>query len=173
MLRTATQKGRLILAAGSVVAAAAGAVALRADLMVGYGFSKALGAQKPAPPFELATQSGGARPGEVGDEIYWLSRTELPGPVPASNRRLAVGDRIAIPGPDGLARHVEVVAIRPVGPPLVKVAAGGAPMPLLLVMGRVLDPSKPGSHELERFLIEADEPRPAALPSASAQDGRT
>jgi hypothetical protein len=172
MLRTATQKGRLILVAGSVVAAAAGAVALRADLMVGYGFSTALGVQKPVPPFELAAQGGGERPGEVGDELYWLSRTDFRGSLPASDRRLAVGDRIPIPGSDGHPRQVEVVAIRPVGTPLVKVAAGAAPVPLLLVTARVLDPAKPGSHELKRFLIEAEEPRPAAL-QPTAQDGRT
>src|SRR5262245_16145132 len=172
MLRTATQKGRLMLMAGSVAAAAAGAVALRADLMVGYGFSKALVGQRPVPPFELVTQGSGARPGEVGDEIYWLSRTEFQGPMPASDRRLAVGDRIAIPGADGRQRQIEVVAIRAVRPPLVKVAAGGAPVPLLLVTGRVLDPAKPGSHQLERFLIEAEEPKPATL-QPTAEDGRT
>jgi hypothetical protein len=168
MLRTATQKGRLIVVVGSVVAAVASAAALRADLLVGYGFSKALGGQEPVPPFELATHPS-AKPGELGDEDFWLSRTDFEGPVAAtSDRRPAVGDRLTLPGRDGRPRRVEVVAVRAVSTPLVKVTVGGAPVPLLLVTGRVLNPSKPDGEELVRVLIEAEEPK---LPAS--QDGRT
>jgi hypothetical protein len=169
MLRTATQKGRLIVVVGSVVAAAAGAAALRADLLAGYGLSEALGGRKPVPPFELVTDGSGAEP---GDEIYWLSRTGFEGPVATtSDPRLAAGDRLTIPGPDGRPRRVEVVSVRVLATPLVKVAAGGAHVPLLMVTGRVLNPTKPGSEELVRFVIETEEPKPPTLPAT--QDGRT
>jgi hypothetical protein len=109
----------------------------------------------------------------LGDEVYWLTRSAFEGPVaPASDRRLAVGDRLTVPGRDGRPRRVVVVSIRALATPLVKVTAGGTPVPLLMVTGRVLDPPKPGSREVMHFLIEAEEPKPAGLPDA-AQGDRT
>jgi hypothetical protein len=170
MLRTATQKGRLMLVVGSVAAAAAGAMVLRADLMVGYGFSKALGVQKPIPPFELAAPN--ALPGEVGDETYWLTRTlsQLPS---LSHGRLAVGDRITVTGRNGRARDLEVVAITAVAAPLLKIAAGATPMPLLLVTCRVVDGAQPESRELVHFMIEAEVPKTEPLTGPQDPLGRT
>jgi len=173
MLRTATQKGRLILVVGSVVAAATGVIALRADLMVSYGFDKAIGAQKAVPPFELAAPGSRLQKVEVGDEAYWLTRAEFQSPAPL-DRRLAVGDRFTITGRDGRARNLEVVGLKAMREPLLKIAAGAAPVPLLLVICRVVDASEPGSQELVRFMIEVEEPKPpAALPTPQDPVGRT
>jgi len=172
MLRTATQKGRLILVAGSVVAAAASALALRADLMVSYGFDKAIGAQKPVLPFELAAAGGRLQRVEVGDEAYWLTRAGSQRPV-RFDGRLAVGDRLTVTGRDGRARNLVVVGLEAMEAPLLKIAAGGAPVPLLLVTCRVVDQADPGRQELVRFQIEAEEPKPAALPDPQDPLGRT
>jgi len=172
MLRTATQKGRLMLVFASVAAATAGAMALRTDLMVGLGFSQALGVQEPVPPFELAAPGARLRQGEVGDEIYWLSRTKFDGQSP-SHRRLAVGDRVSVTGGDGRARHLVVVALRAVGAPLLKVAEGTTPVPHLLVICRVVDSTEPESRDLVHFMIPAEVPKPTALPDPQDPLGRT
>jgi hypothetical protein len=164
MLRTATQKGRLLLAVGSVVAVAAGAMALRADLMVGYGFSRALEAQKPVRPFE-ATRGDVRRVAEVGDEVYWLSQNEFKVPV-ASVGRFAVGERIRI-GHDGRELQLEVVALRV---PLVN-ASVSTPGLQVEVTCRVLNPAHPDGVELVRFIVKVEEPKPAAVhePQGSTQ----
>jgi len=173
MLRTATQRGRVVLVVGSVVAATAGAVALRADALVTYGFGKAFGAQKAAPPFELAAPGSRLQKGEVGDETYWRTRAEFDGPAPF-DRRLAVGDRITIAGRDGRARNLEVVGLKAMSAPLLKIAVGAAPVPLLLVICRVIDATDPQKQELVRFMIEAEEEaKPATLPGPQEPLGRT
>jgi len=166
MLRTATQKGRLILAAGSVFAAVAGAGALRADLMVGYAFSRALEIQKPVRPFELAARSDARRLAEVGDEVFWLTHSEFPIPVPSVGR-VAVGDRIAVTGRGGRALHLEVIALKV---PLVTTATGTAPIGQVEVTCRVLNAPH---HELVRFVIKVEEPKPAAVPEPQDRIGRT
>ena len=67
---------RVVLIVGSAALGAAGAIAWRADLLVGYGFGRALEVQEAALPFELATPTQLSRldRAEVGDEGYWLSR---------------------------------------------------------------------------------------------------
>src|SRR5262245_22211777 len=180
MLRTAAQKGRLIVAVGAVVAAAAGAGVMRADLMVGYTFHKALEVQKPVPPFELAGSGNLLRHGAVGDEADWLSNAKFQTPVVASlgpNERLAVGDRIAITA-DGRVRHVqnrrerhlEVVGV--VGAPLVPAAA--APRVRLQVICRIVDPARPETQSLVEFAVEAERPKPPTPPTQTEDRlGRT
>ena len=179
MLRTAAQKGRLIVAVGSVVAAVAGAGILRADLMVGYTFSKALEVQKPVPPFDLAGPGNRLRHGTVGDEADWLSHAKFQTPVLASlgpDERLAVGDRIAITA-DGRVRHVEnrrvrhleVVAV--VGAPLIPAAA--TPRLRLQVICRIIDPAQPENQPLVEFVVEAEPPKPPTPPQPEERLGRT
>jgi hypothetical protein len=164
MLRTATQKGRLILAIGSVVAAVAGGVALRADLMVGYAFNKALETQKPVRPFEIA-RSNQWQPPQVGDEGFWLNPAGTHLAVVMAKDRLAVGDRIAITA-DGHVRrvedrrrhHLEVVGI--VGAPLLEVVAKPSPGVRILVTCRIVDPGEPESRALVQFVVEVDVPKP-------------
>jgi len=164
MLRTATQKGRLILAVGSVVAAVAGGVALRADVMVGYAFTRAFESQKPVRPFEMA-RNDQRQPAQVGDEGFWLNSAGAQVPVVASQERLAVGDRIAIAA-DGRVRrvddrrvgHLEVVGI--VGAPLLEVVATPNPGMHLLVTCRIVDPAAPESRTLVQFVVAVEVPKP-------------
>ena len=117
---------RVVLIVGFAALGAAGAVAWRADLLVGYGLSRALEAQEAALPFELAatTAAGGLHGAEVGDEGYWLTRSSLEGQAPF-DRHLAVGNRITVSGAHGHTRTLEVVEIAPLGAPLLKVAEDG------------------------------------------------
>src|SRR5262245_55868972 len=109
MLRAAT---RLLLVAGSAAIGAAGAIALRADLLVGYGFGKAFHLQTTALPFETAVSASPHAKAEVGDEGYWLTRTGLEGQAPFGGH-LAVGSRITISVGDGRRQNLEVVEIAP------------------------------------------------------------
>jgi hypothetical protein len=175
MLGTATQKGRLILAAGAVVAAVAGGAALRADVMVGYVFSKALEIQKPVRPFEIA-RSNPHRPAQAGDEGYWLNPAGAQLPVVPSSVRLAVGDRIAITA-EGVRhvgnrrdRHLEVVGI--VGAPLLEVRATPNPGVHLLVTCRIVDPAARASRTLVQFVAAVEEPKPPLHPTQDSL-GRT
>jgi hypothetical protein len=163
MLRTATQKGRLILFAGAAVAVVAGAVALRADLMVGYAFNKALETQQPVRPFEIAR--GTPRQPQVGDEIFWLSPAGVSLPVVVSKDRIAVGDRIAITGEgrvrrvdDRRGRHLEVVGV--VGIPLLEAVATSSPGMRLLVTCRIVDPAEPQSRILVHLEVAVEVPKP-------------
>lgn len=177
MFRTAAQKGRLIVAVGSVVAAAAGAAVLLGDLMVGYTFSKALEVQRPVPPFDQAGSR--LRHGAVGDEADWLSAAKFQTPVLASlgpNERLAVGDRITITT-DGRVRHVanrrerhlEVVGV--VGAPLIPAVT--APRMRLQVICRIVDPAQPEGQPLVEFAVEVERPKPPATPQPDDRLGRT
>lgn len=171
MLRTATQKGRLVLAAGCAVAALAGAGALRADLMVSHGFGKAFGTQKAALPFETVP-SGRQRNAQVGDEGYWLTRAEVQSPAPF-DKRLAIGDRITIAGRDGRERSLEVADLKAIGASLIKVATGTAPLRLLLVTCRIVDATERESEVLVRFIIEGEAAESAAPPAPQGAVGRT
>jgi hypothetical protein len=153
---------RLILVAGSVAIGAAGAVALRADLLVGYGFNRVLGARTAVTPFELGAPAGVAQ-AEVGDEGYWLTRTSIDSHAPL-DRRLAVGDRITITGREGPARTLEVVDLKSFAAPLLKVAADGAPVHLVRVTARVVGTAEGRGNELVRFYLEVEETKPAAAP---------
>jgi hypothetical protein len=163
---------RLVLVLGSVALGAAGAIALRADLLVGYGFGKALEAQKAALPFEPAVPPGRAERAEVGDEVYWLTRSANDGLAPF-DKRLVVGDRITIAGRDGRAQTFEVVDLKLIGAPIVSVAAGAAPVRLVRVTARVVGANESGREELVRFFIEIEERKSAPLHGPQAQLGRT
>jgi hypothetical protein len=157
---------RIVLVVGSVALGAAGAMAVRADLLVGYGLGRALDAQKAALPFELAAPAGRLNGAEVGDEGYWLKRTAFEGQAPF-DRHLAVGNRITISGGNGRARTLEVVEIAPLGAPLLKVAEDGPPVRLMRVTARVVGASEAGRDELVRFYVEVDKPKPGHLPSSA------
>jgi hypothetical protein len=170
MLRLAT---RLLLVVGSAAIGAAGAIALRADLLVGYGFGKAFEAQRAALPFELTLSPGGqlAR-AEVGDEGYWLTRAGVDSPA-LFDKPLAVGDRITIASRNGRSRTLDVVDLKAfIGSPLLKVAADAAPVHLVRVTARV-GGAAGNREELVRFFIEVEEPKPAPPPEPQASLGRT
>jgi hypothetical protein len=163
---------RVVLIMGSAALGAAGAIASRADLLVGYGFGRALEAQEAALPFELATtatQVSRRDKAEVGDEGYWLSRSALEGQATLFGRHLAVGNRITISGGDGRSRILEVVDIASMGAPLLKVAADGASVRLARVTARVVGVAEAGREELVRFYVEVEKLKPAPLPTATPQ----
>jgi hypothetical protein len=162
---------RLLLVVGSAAIGAAGAIALRADLVVGYGFGTALEAQQAALPFELAP--GPLAQAEVGDEGYWLTRTSIESHA-AFNKGLAVGDRITITGRNGRARTLEIVDLKKfIGAPLLKIATDNAPIGLVRVTARVVGPGKIGQEGLVRFFIEVEDAKPATAPEPQASLGRT
>jgi hypothetical protein len=158
---------RLILVAGAAALGAAGAVMLRPDLLVGYGLGRAMEAQRAISPFELATQAVPLAKAEVGDEGYWLTRNPIEHRAPFGSR-IAAGDRITIAGRGGRARTLEVVDLKVIGAPLLRIAADGASVRLVQVTARVI-----GAEELVRFYIEAEEPKPAASPEVQPPLGRT
>jgi hypothetical protein len=142
MLRTAS---RLALVAGAVAAGTAGAMAWRADLMIGYGFSRALETRTGAPPFQVADDRPEARmaKAEVGDEAYWLWRGDaIARPVMMSGRP-AVGQRIVYVSPeDGRPRYLQVVSVDFVSAPIVNVSVSDGPpvVRLMRVSFRMVDP---------------------------------
>lgn len=158
MLRNAIQNGRLILIAGCAVAILAGGGALRADLMVGHGFGKVFGAQDAPLPFEVAG-NGPTHVAQVGDEGYWLTRSQVESPAPFA-KRLAVGDRITISGRDGRQQTLEVVDLKSIGEPLTKVVTGAPPMRLLLVTCRIVDGD---GQPPVRFIVEGEPAEPPAV----------
>src|SRR5262245_3843450 len=166
MLRAAN---RLVLIVGSAAIGAAGAVALRADLLVGYGVGRALEAHKVA---RKVASTGRLEKAEVGDEVYWLTRSNSETPSPF-DRRLVVGDRITIAGSGGRARTLEVVDLTLIGGPLLRIAADGAPMRLMRVTARVVDATESGRAEFVHFFIEVEEPKAPALPGRQDPLGRT
>jgi len=160
----AALKGRLALLAGGLAAAALAAGALRADLFVAQGFTKALSRQGLAHiETHAAPRVAGA---QSGDEGYWLTRSEVASPSPF-DKQLSVGDRITIAGRDGRERVLEVVDIKIIGEPLVPAVAVSAPPRLLMVTCRVV--AADGEAEIKapvRFIIEAEsQDRPSAPPA--------
>jgi hypothetical protein len=169
MLRAAT---RLLLIAGSAAVGASAAVALRADLMVSYGVDRALEARKVALPFEPGPPEARVARTEVGDEGYWLTAGGLDSEV-LFDKRLAVGDRITIAGHDGRAHTIEVIEIKPVGAPILKIAADPAPVRLMQVTCRAVGAKGAEKEELVRFFIEVGGGKPATLARPQGQVGRT
>lgn len=160
MLRAAS---RLVLVAGPVALGAAGAMALRADLLVGYGLNRAFEAHSGAPASAVAASAIRPDQTEVGDEAYWLTRSGGSASPVVFGKRLVVGDRIAVTAQDGRPRHLEVVAIKYVGRPILNVADGPAAMRLMRVTFRVVDATARDKEELVHLLVEVDVPKPAAL----------
>jgi hypothetical protein len=142
MLRTASQ---LVLVAGAVAAGTAGVTTLRADLMIGYGFSRAFEAHTAALPFQVAADrpDGGMTRAEVGDEAYWLWRGDATARPVMLSGRPAVGQRIVYVSEDGHARYLEVVSVDVVSAPIVNVSASDGPpaVRLMRVAFRVVDPA--------------------------------
>ena len=171
MLQTAS---RLVLVAGAVALGAAGSMALRADLMIAYGFSRALEARQTAPAaFEVAATASQRDKAEVGDETYWLARGGgMVSPV-VLGKPLAVGDRIAMTTQDGHAHHLEVVAISEARPAIHRVADGPLAAQLTRVTLRTIDTAGRNSGRLVHVWIEAEAPKPAGVPPSQAALGPT
>jgi hypothetical protein len=170
MLRAAT---RLLLIASSAAVGAAAVITLRADVMLGYGVDRAFEAHKAALPFKAGPAAARvANKAEVGDEGYWLAASGLDSEV-LFDKRLAVGDRITISGRDGRARTIEVMEIKPVGGPILKIAADAAPVRLMQVTCRVVGAKGAEKEELVRFFIEVEDATPPTLPRPQGQVGRT
>jgi hypothetical protein len=151
MLRTAS---RLVLMAGVVAAGTAGAMAMRADLLIGYGFNKAFEAHSGAAPFQVAADrpDGSSTRAEVGDEAYWLqSGDSIARPVVMTGRPV-VGQRIVyVSATDGRTLYLEVVAVNFVGSPIVNASMSDGPAAvwLMRVTFRVLVPPGAGTEKEE------------------------
>jgi hypothetical protein len=183
MLRTAS---RLVLMAGVVVAGAAGAIALRADLLIGYGFSKAFETRTDSlAPFQVAKDDSPddvSAKAEVGDEAYWHRRGNAftrpvvraywhqrgdanARPVAVRSGPLFVGQLTVVEFPEeGIKRHLEVVAIDFVGTPLVSVSVSHGPpaVRLMRVTYRVLYLDGSGKAEPVHIWFQLEsEPGPA------------
>jgi hypothetical protein len=172
MLRTAS---RLVMMAGVVAAGTAGAMALRADLLIGYGFNKAFEAHSGTAPFQVAADrpDGRSARAEVGDEAYWLQNGDsIARPVVLTGRP-EVGQRIIyVSATDGRTRYLEVVAVTYVGTPIVNASMtdGPAAVRLMRVTFRVLTPHRTGTQkeELVHLWFQAE-----AKPVANGAQERT
>jgi hypothetical protein len=130
-------------------------MALRADLMIGYAFSRAFEARAGAPPFEVADDRPEGRRlarAEVGDEAYWLWRGDAIARPVLLTGRPAVGQRIVYVSPeDGRTRYLEVASVDFVSAPIVNVSVSDGPpvVRLMRVTFRVIDPYEP-DREMEK-----------------------
>jgi hypothetical protein len=151
MLRTAS---RLVLMGGVVAAGTAGAMSLRADLLIDYGFKKAFETHSGAAPFQVAGDrpDGRSARAEVGDEAYWLQQGDsIARPVVMTGRPV-VGQRIVyVSATDGRTRHLQVVAVDFVGTPIVNASISDGPVAvrLMRVTFRVLPPDGVNSDKQE------------------------
>ncbi len=107
-------------------------------------------------PAQQATAPA-SRPGLKDSPDFWLSRLDEELPLGLS-KPVHVGDRIEISGRNG-RRTLEIVDIREIGPSLTRVESTPGPR-FLLVSSRVVGSASP---RLVRFIIEADELRPAGI----------
>jgi hypothetical protein len=160
MASTMTSQSRVIVLAGIAMAVVgAGAGVLRSDLLLNRGFGNALEATRPGLSFDGATAKAQDH-AAVGDEGYWLTRSEVESPAPFA-KQLAVGDRISIAGRDGRERQLEVVDLKAIGGNAVRPLRTGG-MRLLLVTCRVTGEASDRADAPVRFVIEA-EPMQRAL----------
>jgi len=166
MTSSATVKSRVIVLAGVAVAAAAGAVALRTDLLLSRGFGHALDTPRPGMSFDTVAAKEPAPGAAAGDEGYWLTRAEVESPTPFA-KPLAVGDRITIAGRDGRERHLEVVDLKAIGGSPVRTGSAAHPR-LLLVTCRVAGEGADRVEAPVRFIVEADPAVPAVPAPAKA-----
>ena len=166
MASHATLKSRAIVAAGIVVAVAAGAGVLRSDLLLNRGFGHALEASRPGLSFDAPTTKAPVQGARVGDEGYWLTRAEVESPAPFA-KSLAVGDRITIAPRDGRERQLEVVDLKALGDNAARALRSGA-MRLLLVTCRVTGEGADRTDTPVRFIIEAEPAAPPLPPPAKA-----
>jgi len=161
MASNMTSQSRVIAVAGIAMAVVgAGVGVLRSDLLLDRGFGNALQATRPGLSFDAAAARSQDHAAAVGDEGYWLTRSEVESPAPFA-KQLAVGDRISIAGRDGRERQLEVVDLKAIGGNAVRpLRAGG--MRLLLVTCRVTGEVPDRADAPVRFVIEA-EPMQRAL----------
>jgi hypothetical protein len=138
---------------------------LRADLMVAHGFRQALGGHSGGVSLELAADR--RLQAEVGDEGYWLARSDVASAAPFS-KPLAIGDRITIADRNGRERRLQVVDLKPIGVPLFRVAAGAPPVQLMVVTCRDADAADRDGEATVRFIIQSEMAEPAAPPPQPA-----
>ena len=163
MASNATSRGRLIVMAGCAMdVVVVGVGVLDSDVLLNRGFGHALQTASPGLSFDGSATKAQDRANAVGDEGYWLTRSEVESPAPFA-KPLAVGDRITIAGRDGRERQLEVVELRAVGGKAVRPLRRGG-MRLLLVTCRVNGEAGDRADAPVRFIIEA-EPVARALPA--------
>src|SRR5262249_4617882 len=151
----------VVVAAITVVAAGMGA--LHSDVLLNRGFGNALQAAKAGLSFDSSTKETQGQAAAVGDEGYWLTRSEVESGAPFA-KQLGVGDRITVASHDGRERRLEVVALKAVGGHAPRPLRSGG-MRLLLVTCRVTGEAERADAPV-RFIIEA-EPVPRALPTSA------
>ncbi|MBO0742876.1 MAG: hypothetical protein J2P51_15805 [Hyphomicrobiaceae bacterium] len=161
MASNMTSHSRVIAVSGIAIAAVgAGVGVLRSDLLLNRGFGNALEAPRPGLSFDGATAKAQDHAAAVGDEGFWLTRSEVESPAPFA-KQLAVGDRISIAGRDGRQRQLEVVDLKAIGGNAARPLRSGG-MRLLLVTCRVTGEGADRADAPVRFVIEA-EPMQRAL----------
>lgn len=150
MLSTRRLGHALLLIGALVAAGGTGALISRASLS--NNFEKAIIASGSGLSF--AQQRDASR---VGDEGYWLTRAEVESPALFA-KPVAVGDRIAFSGSDGVERKFQVVDVKAIGSLLPAKAQADAAS-LLLVTARLLG-SAPDDKAKVRFVIEGHIAKP-------------
>ena len=161
MASNATSQGRIIVVA-AITIVAAGMGALHSDVLLNRGFGNALQAAKAGLSFDGSPKETQGQAAAVGDEGYWLTRSEVESGAPFA-KQLGVGDRITVASHDGRERRLEVVDLRAVGGNAARPLRSGG-MRLLLVTCRVTGEAAERADAPVRFIIEA-EPVPRALPT--------
>jgi hypothetical protein len=160
MLPRSVPRVRVLLPAIAAVAAVAALGTVRSDLLLSRGFGKALANSRPGLSFTPVSASGQPT---VGDEGYWLSRSDIENPN-LLGKPFAVGDRITISGQDGQERKLQVIDMKAIGgDPILRTGTSAVPLRLLLVTCKVMDG---GGEATVRFIVEA-EPTPAPAPAPS------
>jgi hypothetical protein len=166
MLGKLAWKTRVTLLSAAAVAAIAAAGVARTDFLLSRGFGKALGGSST----DLSFDTGGRQdaPVQVGDEGYWLTRSDLESSAPFANP-LLVGDKITISGRDGVERQLEVVDLRQIGGDQpTRTSNGPGVGRLLLVVCRVAGTPVGDSGATVRFIVEAVPVEPAIPAPAKA-----
>lgn len=159
-------KTRLTILTACVIAGAAGAAVVRTDLLLGRGLGSALKQSRSELSFDtqvVASKAGAA----VGDEGYWLARTNADSPSPFV-KPLLIGDRITIATVGSEDRQFEVTALKALGADGAAAAGGNlAPSRLMLVVCRAVDGGG-RDQRLVRFIVEmpATDTAPAMQPKA-------
>jgi hypothetical protein len=160
MLPKAILRSRLLLVPLGAIAVVGAASVVQTDTLLSQGFDKALESSRPALTF---APSNGRTSQSVGDEGYWLTRSEVESPTPL--KPLSIGDRITISGNDGRERKLEVVDLKGLGAePAAR--AGAALTRLLLVTCKVIEADRDPHAATVRFIVEAEPAAPLA-PAAS------
>ena len=163
MPQSAMQKGRLTILAGCAAALLVTLGALRADLMVSHGFSKAFGNQGAPQSFDATALSGTL---EHAGNLYSLTRSE-DGALPQLAKRISVGDRITISGGDGRDRVLVVVEIKPVADPITRISADTSSQRLLVVCRLAAGNDADPQARIE-FLVQGHTAEPPQSVQASA-----